>query len=91
MIPTLIRHRTSVQYLSYLFATYTLVDGSTPVTPPASYHLAVTPLGDPPTTWNPGPYLAGPLTKGDYAVWLKVTDTPEVIVPGEPIAVLVVT
>ena len=76
-LQSLTRDRGTVEYFAYDFDTMT-VNGD-PVTPPASYEVALTLIGTQPTggDWHTGPWLAGPLTPGDYLLRLRFTDTPE--------------
>ena len=74
---SLVRERGTVEYFAYNFDTMT-VNGQS-VAPPTSYEMALTPLGTYPTNgdWHTAPWLAGPLTPGDYMLRLRFTDTPE--------------
>lgn len=77
-LQSLLRERGTVEYFAYDFATMT-VNGES-VEPPATYQMALTPLGSYPTedSWHDAPWLAGPLAPGDYMLRLRFTDTPEV-------------
>jgi hypothetical protein len=75
-VPTITRHRSTVEYIGYTFESVT-VNGES-VDPPDNYEMAATPTGTQPTTWYTAPWLAGPLTPGIYDLYLRFTDTPEV-------------
>lgn len=73
---TIVRHRSTVEYLTYTFDSVT-VDGET-VDPPTTYQLAAPLAGQQPDEWHDGPWLAGPLEPGLYALFVRFTDSPEV-------------
>jgi hypothetical protein len=63
--------------LGYAFNSVT-VDG-TPVDPPDTYEIAaVEPEEDPADDdYHPGPWLAGPLTAGTFALYVRFDDATE--------------
>lgn len=77
-LESLVRDRGTVEYLAYDFTTMT-VNGET-VAPPATYQVGLTRMGSQPVEgdWHDAPWLAGPLTQGDYVMRLRFTDTPEI-------------
>lgn len=74
---TIVRHRSTVEYLDYTFESVT-VDGAQ-VDAPTTYQLAAVPVGEQPddATYHTAPWLAGPMTPGDYDVYLRFTDESE--------------
>lgn len=76
---TITRHRSTVEYLSYTFEDFTDEQGQQ-ATPPSNYQMAAVPATTTPapSDYHDAPWLAGPMEPGDYDVYLRFTDNPEV-------------